>query len=67
MWVEHRFITDDANIKELLKMSKLEWQASTEKKFRLMTVKEMERVGITAGVKKVLAAVKKERRPRLKV
>jgi A/G-specific adenine glycosylase len=67
MWVEHRFITDDANIKELLKMSKLEWQASTEKKIRLMTVKEMERVGITAGVKKVLAAVKKERRPRLKV
>jgi len=36
------------------------------KKIRFMTVKEMERVGITAGVKKVLAAIKKERRPRLR-
>jgi A/G-specific adenine glycosylase len=66
MWVEHRCITDNTNVKELLNMSKLEWQGSTEKKIRFMTVKEMERVGITAGVKKVLAAIKKERRPRLR-
>jgi adenine-specific DNA glycosylase len=61
MWVEHRCITHDANIKQLLETSKLEWQESHERKIRLMTEKEMKSVGITAGVKKVLATIKKDR------
>jgi len=35
MWVEHRCITDNTNVKELLNMSKLEWQGSTEKKNKI--------------------------------
>jgi len=55
MWIEH------GDIECTSSLAQLEWETSQGKEVRWMTEMDMKRVGTTTGIKKVLAAVKKER------
>lgn len=66
MWIEHRRIKSEACVSGLFKMGKQEWKTLQGTDIRWMTEEEMRSVGITAGILKVLAAVK-TKRPKLDV
>ena len=55
MWIEY------GDIECTSSLAQLEWVTSHGKEVRWMTEMDMTRVGTTTGIKKVLAAVKKER------
>jgi len=60
MWVEHGII-EYRSLAEAKVLDHLEWKSALGREVRWMTEEDLKSVGTTAGIKKVLAAVKKER------
>mmetsp|Transcript_12881 Transcript_12881/g.19961 ORF Transcript_12881/g.19961 Transcript_12881/m.19961 type:complete len:619 (+) Transcript_12881:197-2053(+) len=54
MWIEHQSSNDDDSVAKFV----TSWTASNGKSVRWMTKADMERVGVTSGVKKILKAAK---------